>query len=85
MMKTGHKPQHLARGTAKTTPGYVGRHRLDDKPSAAPDSKPTTPPEWEGHALIARNICPLHLDQPANNCAAGCTWWLPEGLEKADV
>ncbi len=35
------------------------------------------PAEWEGHALIARNICPLHQDQPADACDHGCTWLTP--------
>lgn len=80
----GYAARHSAGGTAVDTPGYKGAHRAGRQPSyfetratPAPAAEEPPAPEWPGHALIEQNICPGHPDQPADECAAGCTWFLP--------
>lgn len=47
-----YKPQHLKRGVAKGTPGYEGRHRLEDK-------APTCPNPWHESAPARKAMpCP---------------------------
>lgn len=65
MTVVSYKPQHLKRGTAKGTPGYVGRHRVQE------DSAPVVRHQWFAAGECAPDSCPLadgaHLHEEVEN------------------